>query len=258
MLTRRAEIRSRSLHYLTAKRLSLARFECGKHLPKLIGDERSNFPFALDHQSHSYRLHTSRRQPACDFGPQQWRNHKTHDAIKEASGLLRFDIAHIKLTRLGEGILDCTLCNLVEHNALVATFIAANGFFEMPSDCLSLAVQICCEIDCVGCLSQLLKLRYHLLFTGQHFIPCGPIMVWINPHALYELLSGLFLFIGYFLIRCEFSCLCCRSCTRFGVYRRRGTGGRQVADVSHTRFDDKVRTEVFVNSFRLGGRFDYY
>ena len=43
-------------------------------------------------------------------------------------------------------------------------------------------------------------------------------------------------------------------CALFGVSLSRATGGRQVPDMANTGLDDKVRTQIFVDSLGLGRR----
>ncbi|MNG31969.1 hypothetical protein D3C84_1178730 [compost metagenome] len=65
--------------------------------PVLFRDERADFTFALDHQLHGNRLHTTSGQTTSDLGPQQRRNHVAHHAVEEATRLLGVDAVDIEL-----------------------------------------------------------------------------------------------------------------------------------------------------------------
>ncbi len=106
----------------------LGRRQIGVHFPILFRHKGADLALALDHQLHRHRLHAPGRQTAGDLRPQQRRDHVTHHAVEEAPRLLRVDTVDIQLARLGKGFLDGLLGDLVEHHALEAAVVAADGF----------------------------------------------------------------------------------------------------------------------------------
>ena len=124
------------------------------------------FLLTLGHQSHSYALHASCREPRLDFAPQNGRQFKAHDAVEHTTGLL--GVNQIKID--GTGILNCFqdsgLGNLVEDDATRILVRQPKHLKQMPCDSLSLAVFITCkphQIGFSGLVFQFLDLFFLVL-----------------------------------------------------------------------------------------------
>ena len=167
--------------------------EVGMHLPVLFRDEGADLAFALHHQLHRHRLHAAGGQPAGNLLPEQRRDHVADHAVEETPRLLGVHPVDIELAGLGEGLLNGLLGDFVEYHALVAAFVTADGFPQVPGDGLPFAVQVGREIDGVGVLGQAAQLVDDLFLAGQDLVLGLPAMLGVDPHARDQLAPGLLL-----------------------------------------------------------------
>ncbi|MNZ46308.1 hypothetical protein D3C78_639860 [compost metagenome] len=229
-----------------ARFFALRRAEIGVHFPVLFRNEGADFLLALDHQFHRYRLHPAGGQAAGDLLPEQRGNHVADHAIEEASGLLRVHPIDVEFARLGEGFLDRLLGDFVEHHALVALVIAADGLAQVPGDGLPFAVQVGCEIDGVGILGQATQFVDDLFLAGQNLVLGFPAMLRVDTHAGEELALGLLLGRQRRRFRRALAALGCRF-----LACRRTTGG-QVANMADARLHHVLAAQVLVDGLGLG------
>ena len=170
-------------------------------LPELFRHKLTDLPLPFHNQSYGDGLHTARRQTAGNLCPQQRRDHITHNAVQEPSGLLSVNPVVIEVARILESFLNRPFGNLVEHHTTVFVRLAANGLLKMPGNRLPFSIQIRCQIDVVGRLGQTLELADHLFLARQNLVTGAPVMVGINTHAGYQLLPGLTLLVLGLLVR---------------------------------------------------------
>ncbi|MNS50728.1 hypothetical protein D3C72_833840 [compost metagenome] len=224
--------------------------EVGVDFPVLFRDERADFALALHHQLHRHRLYTAGGQATGDLGPQQRRNHVTDHAVEETPRLLRVDPVDIQLARLREGFLDGLLGDFVEHHALVAGVVAADGLAQVPGNGFPFAVQVGCEIDGVGVLRQAAQLFDHLFLARQDLVLGLPAVVGVDAHACHQLAAGLFL-------RRQGRSLT-RGLATLGGWLFAGAGrtaGGEVSDMADTRLHHVLVAQVLVDGLGLGRGF---
>ena len=177
---------------------------CGQvcvQLPEFLRHELADFPLTLNDQAHGNRLNPASRQAPGNLGPEQRRNHVTHNAIQEPARLLGIYPVVIQLTGVLERFLDGPLGNFVEHHAAILFRLAANGLLKVPGDGFPFPVQIRCQIDVVGVLGQALELADDLFLTGQDLVTGAPVVIGIYPHAGNQLFTGLTLLVLGFFVR---------------------------------------------------------
>ncbi len=225
--------------------------QVGVDFPVLFRDERTNLTLTLHHQLHRNRLHTAGGQATGDLGPQQRRDHITHHAIEETPCLLGIDAVDIQLARLGEGFLDGFLGDFVEHDALVAAVVTADGFPQVPGNGLAFAVQVRREIDGVSILGEPAQLFDDLFLARKDLVLGLPAMVRVHTHARDQLLAR-------FLLGREH-----RTFARSGLAALSGwllagasrTAGGQVSDMADTRLHHVLVAQVLVDGLGLSRGF---
>ena len=226
------------------------------HLPILLRHEGVDFTLALHDQAYRHRLHSPRGKPPGYLGPQQRRHHVPHHPVEKATGLLRVDPVLVQVGRLLEGLGDGFFGDLVEHHALVAAVVAADGLPQVPGDGLPLAVKVGREVDRVGAGGELPEFAHHFLLARENLVIGLPAVRRVDAHAPDQLVPGLLLAVLGLFFRGHLAGLGRLGGALLGVHTSAAAGGRQVADMTHAGLDDKVRTQVLVDGFRLGWRFD--
>ena len=218
--------------------------------PVFLRHESTDFALTLDHQLDRHGLHTTGRQAPGDLGPQQRRHHVAHDAVEEAARLLGVHPSDVQLTRLREGFLNRLLGDFVEHHALVAAVVAADGFTQVPGDGLPFAVQVGCEVDGVGILGQTTQLVDHLFLTRQDLVLGFPACFRVDAHAGHQLPARLLLRRQCRGLSRSFAALGTRLLGRTGR-----TAGGKVSDVADTRLHHVLVAQVLVDGLGLGRGF---
>ena len=219
--------------------------------PIFFGVERTDLALTLHHQLYRDRLHTTGGQATGDLGPQQRRDHVTHDAVEETTGLLGVDTIDIQLARLGEGFLDGFLGDLVEHHALVAAVITADGFPQVPGNGFPFAVQVRREIDGVGIFGEPAQLFDDLFLARKDFILGLPAMFRVHTHTRDQLLAR-------FLFRREHRTFARGRLAALGGRLLAGasrTAGGQVSDMADTRLHHVLVAQVLVDGLGLSRGF---
>jgi len=148
---------------------SLAGIEGRFKVPVGSDAEQHALAFTLDDESGGDRLDPAGGQPAHDLLPQHRADLVAVEAVEDAAGLLGIDQIHVDIARMGDGVLNGVLGDLVEDDAF-----DRNRRFELieqvPSDGLTLAVLIRREYELVCFLEQLLELGHLLLLLRRHDI----------------------------------------------------------------------------------------
>ena len=230
---------------------ALGSAEVGVDFPVFFRDERTDLALTLNHQLDRYRLHTAGGQATGDLRPQQWRDHVADDAVEEATGLLGVDTVNVQLARLGEGFLNGFLGDFVEHHALVAAVITADGFAQVPGNGFPFAVQVRREIDGVSIFGEPAQLFDDLFLARKDFVLGLPAMVRVHTHARNQLLAR-------FFFRREY-----RTFARGGLAALGGrllagasrTAGGQVSDMADTRLHHVLVAQVLVDGLGLSRGF---
>lgn len=202
--------------------------EGARQVPVLGGTERDALAFPLDHEPGRDGLDTAGRQARHDLLPQDRRDLVPVEAVEDAAGLLGVDHALVEVARVGDGLPDRVLGDLVEHHALDRD-LGLEHLQEVPCDGLALAVLIGGEEEFVGVLQQVLELLDLGPLVGVDHV--DGLEVVLDVHAEAADLAGVLL--GYL----------------------RGTVGK-VADVPDARLDDIAGAEVALDRLRLGRRLD--
>ncbi len=130
--------------------------ELGLERPVLHRDERLDLPLALDHQPHRDRLHPAGGEAAAHLLPEQRADLVADQPVEDPARLLRVVLGLVERARVGDGLLDRLLGDLVEehpHRVGVTELLA-----EVPGDRLALAVGVGGEEDLVGAQRGLLEL----------------------------------------------------------------------------------------------------
>lgn len=197
-------------------------------VPVLGGTERDALALPLDDETGGHRLDAARRQLRHDLLPQDRRDLVAVEAVEDAAGLLRVDHALVQLARVGDGVADRVLGDLVEDHAVDGD-LGLEDFLEVPRDGLALAVLISGEEELVGFGQQLLELPDLSLLVRIHHIDRLEIV--LDVHAETTDLAGV-------------------------LVGNLGRAAGEVADVPDARLDDVSRAEVALDRLRLGRGLD--
>ena len=134
-------------------------------VPVLGGAEGDALALPLDDQPGRDGLDAAGRQPRHDLLPQDRRDLVAVEAVEDAAGLLGVDQALVELARVGDGVLDRVLGDLVEDHP-VDRDLGLEHLLQVPGDGLALAVLIGGEEELVGLGEQLLELPDLRLLVG--------------------------------------------------------------------------------------------
>ncbi len=192
--------------------------------PILSLDERFDLSLALNHHAERHRLHPTGAQTPADGLAKQRRNLVTHESIKHAPRLLRVNQISVDLFRMLKGCLHCAFGNFIEHHAKgwYGWFLGNDLLGQVLADRFAFAIRVSGKIDRVGGLRSLLQIRNDLLVVtllgvGNDFVMRLEIILDVDAQ----------------------------------VFRR------QILDMPDRGHHDEVLAEIFIDRFRLGGRFDY-
>ena len=94
--------------------------------------ECKDFPFAVYHETESYRLHTSGRELRLDLSPEDRGQFETDKTVKYPACLLCIHKAHVDVARILDGIKDGRFGDFVEDNSSCVLLIEPEGFEQMP------------------------------------------------------------------------------------------------------------------------------
>ena len=197
-------------------------------VPVLSRTKRDALAFPLHDESGGHRLDAPGGQPRHDLLPQDRRDLVAVEAVEDAAGLLGVDHALVELARVGDGVPDGVLGDLVEDHP-VDRDLGLQDFLQVPRDGFALAVLIGGEEEFVGLGQELLELPDLGLLVGVDDV--DRLEVVLDVHAEPAHLAGVLL--GHL-----------------------GGAVRQVADVPDARLDDITGAEVALDRLRLGRRLD--
>ena len=188
--------------------------ELGVDRPVFLRLEGTDLVFAVNDKARRDRLHTARGQTLAHFFPQQRAELIADDAVQHAPCLLRVDQILIDGARLGNGTADDVLRDLIEGHAHRPVVRNVQQIFEMPRDRLALAVRVSREVD-----------------------------VFAFFRAVAQILDDAFLARQRAVFRLEIM---------LDVHAERALG--QISQVAHAGLDHVVRSEIFSDGLRFGGR----
>ncbi len=197
-------------------------------VPVLGGAEGDALALALDDEAGGDGLHASGGQPRHDLLPQDRRDLVAVEAVEDAAGLLGVDHALVQLARVGDGLADRILGDLVEDHPVHGD-LGLEDFLQVPRDGFALAVLVSGEVELVGIGQQLLELPDLGLLVRVDDVDRLEIVLDVHTEApdLARVLVG---------------------------DLRRAV--REVADVPDARLDDVSRAEVALDRLRLGRGLD--
>ncbi len=202
--------------------------EGARQVPVLGGAEGDPLAFPLDDEPGRDRLDTAGRQARHDLLPQDRRDLVAVEAVEDAAGLLGVDQLLVELARVGHGLADRVLGDLVEDHPLDRD-LGLEDLLEVPGDRLALPVLIGGEEQLVGVLQQVLELLDLRLLVGVDHI--DRLEVVFDVHTEAADLAGVLL-------------------------RHLGGAVGKVTDVPDARFDYVAGAEVALDRLRLGRRLD--
>ena len=123
--------------------------------PVLACRERPDLALALDDEADGDRLDPAGRQAALDLLAEERAQRVADEAVDDAARLLGVDEVHVDLARIGEGLADRRLGDLVEGHPLLLVAGDVGRLGDVPGDRLALAVEVGGEEDQVGGLGRL-------------------------------------------------------------------------------------------------------
>ena len=138
--------------------------------PVAGGHERHSLALALDDDAGSHALHPSGRQPGRHLLPQNRRDLVAVEAVQQPAGLLGVHEPPIHVPGVRQRRPDGVGGDLVEHEPAHGHLRRGREHFEqVPSDRLTLAVLVGCQIQLVGSGHQLLEVAHRVpLGVAQH------------------------------------------------------------------------------------------
>ena len=131
-------------------------------VPVRGGDEGDPLPLALHDQAHRRALHPAGGQAAVDPAPQHRRDLVAVQAVQQAAGLCGVDQPVVDATRVGDGVVDGGLGDLVEDHPLHRD-LRLQVLQQVPGDGLALAVFVRREVELVGVLHRGTQVLHHVL-----------------------------------------------------------------------------------------------
>jgi hypothetical protein len=155
-----------------------------------------------------------------------------------------------------ERLLDGLLGDLVEHHALVAIVVAADGLAQVPGDGLALAVEVRREVDGIGVLGQLAQLGNDFFLARAGSRSSLPSRAPGRCPCAAPAVRGLLLLVAGFFFRRHLARLRRLCGALLGIGGATAAGGWQVADVPDAGLHDKIIAQILVDRTGLGGRFD--
>ena len=124
--------------------------ERGPQGPVLAGAEGLDLALALDDQPHGHRLDAARREAAADLARDERAEGVADHAIDDAARLLGVDEVDVDRARMGEGLADGALGDLVEGHAALLGDGHAGRLGHVPGDGLTLAIEVGGQEDRLG------------------------------------------------------------------------------------------------------------
>ena len=138
-------------------------------VPVAGGDEGDALALALDDQAHRRALHATGRQAAVDAPPQHRRHLVPVEPVEQATGLGGVDQAVVDAPRVGDGVVDGGLGDLVEHHPLHRD-LRLQVLEEVPADGLALAVLVRREVQLAGVLHRRSQVLDHVLAADGQLV----------------------------------------------------------------------------------------
>ena len=207
--------------------LCLIEREVPRDVPVFIRNKRTDLALAFDDQSDRDGLHTPGAESTRDLLPKQRRDLVPHDAIEDPSRLLRIYSILVDRVRVVKRLIDLRLGDRGEDHTLRVLGIDFEFLRKMPRDRFPFAIKVGREPDFATgsdrVLRRCLQVLHDLFFALENLI--ARLEPLLDLHA------------------------------RHGVLDTLGVLGREIAHVPHGRENHEVRTEVFVDRFRLCGGF---
>ena len=187
----------------------------GVEAPIFLADEGPDLLLTVDDDPHRGGLDPSSGQALTDLLPQEGAELVAHNPVQDPPGLLRVDQVHIQLPGLGHPLGHSGFGDFIEGHPVVLVSIGPEKTGEMPGDGLSFPVGVGGEDDAVALGCHGLQLTDQGGFSRDIHVTRLEPVFDIHPEQ------------------------------SFG----------QIPDMAHRRDDFIAGAEVFLNGFRLGGRF---
>jgi hypothetical protein len=148
------------------------------------GPEGDPQPLAVDDEPGRDRLHPPGGQAGHDLLPQHGADLVAVEPVEDAARLLGLDEVHRDLARVGGGVDDGLLGDLVEHHPLDGhALLGLELVEEVPGDRLSLAVLIGGQEELVGVLEQALELADVRLLVARDDVVGRELVVHVDREA---------------------------------------------------------------------------
>ncbi len=195
------------------------RFEVGRYRPIFLRLETIDLAFPIDDQAEGDRLYPARGFCAWKLSPKDRRQRETDQIVERAPRLVGVDQILVEFARIRHRFGDCRLGNGVERDPLHIgrqDLLLLQHLGEMPADRLALAIGVGGEDQRVRALCLVSDCLELLRAIGRHLPFHREVVVRIDRTIL----------------------------------------RRKVAHVPERREHPMTRAQVFLDGFRLGGRFD--
>ena len=191
----------------------------GRDRPIFLRHEAFDLALALHHQAQRDRLHAPSRLGAGQFAPQHRRQSEAHQIVERPARPIGVDQILVQRARLGHRVQHRRLGDRVERHPvdrLGQRLLGAQHLLHMPADRLPFAVRVSGEDEAVGIFRRIGDFLEPALLVAIKFPIHREIFVRAHAAILW----------------------------------------RQVADVAVAGENLEVLAEVFLDSFRLGRRFN--
>ena len=194
----------------------------GHDRPVFLANKPLDFQFTIADEPQRHRLHAAGRAGAGQFAPQHRRQRKTNEVIERAARQIGVDQRLVDLAGLPHRLRHRLLGDGVEHDALnglaVERLFLLQKFEDVPGDRFAFAIGVGRQDEFVGALDR----------TRDIVEPLGRLGIDLPEHA------------------------------KIVIRVHRAALGRQVADMAERGQDLVALAQIFVDRFRLGGRFYQY
>ena len=145
--------------------------------PVLAGREGGDLALALHDQAHRDGLHAPGRQPRADLPADQRAERVADEPVDDPPRLLGIDEVRVDLARMGEGLTDGALGDLVERDPLGLARGHMRRLGDVPGDRLAFPVEVGRQVDRVGDLGGLADLGDLLAAVVGDDVFGGEVMV---------------------------------------------------------------------------------
>ena len=182
--------------------------------PIFLRYECTDLILAIHDQTCCNALYTTGGQAALDLAPQERRELIAHDAVQNTARLLGVDQINVNIARVLDARANRLLGDLVKGHTSGILVLELEQLLDVPRNRFSLAVRVSCEVHEIALADFAADFLNNFIFSLDRHIFRLEIVLDVNAHFLF----------------------------------------RQIAQMSHRRLDNIVRTEILPDGLCLGRR----